>query len=461
MGCGGSKPDEATAAPVKLPVAEAPAAAPAAVDVTDGGDKPTLPVGKEPAPALATAPPAAAPPPPEPAGVTAEPSKKVTMEDFEVGKVLGKGAFGTVTLGVKKDTGEKFAIKSLNKQMLVAVKQVKGAMTEAAVLKQERHPCVVAMYYSFQDETSLHMVLDYMPGGDLYDRIEAEEKIPLDRAKLYGAEIASALGHLHDRLDIIYRDIKPENILIDEQGHAKLTDFGLVRTGSGGGGPGGLTKGKSFVGTLEYMAPEVMKQSGAEYTKAVDWWGLGVLLHEMLHGSTPFCADNHNAVQRAVLSDTAVELSPGTDAKAAALLERLLVKDPDARLGQGGTGTTDVKADPFWKPLTFDAVYAREYTPGWTPADKKPAADGDDEGEGEEADEGEEGSDDDYEDEWHMFAGNAAPPKMTDFAGFSFVRDTTFVPKDMQTRQTRQSVRRASLNSSKNPSLEAVKEEKI
>ena len=161
------------------------------------------------------------------------PAVKATMEDFDVGRLLGRGAFGKVHLATHKSSGEMYAIKSLNKGMLVASKQVGGALTEKEVLKQRGHVCIVRLHWAFQDETSLHMVLDLCPGGDLYDRIEAEGTIPLERTRLYAAEITLGLGHLHDVLLVIYRDLKPENILLDAQGHAKLTDFGLaVRAGA-------------------------------------------------------------------------------------------------------------------------------------------------------------------------------------------------------------------------------------
>jgi hypothetical protein len=462
MGCSGSKSVETAVVGAKTTVvdnAAAPAAAtPAAAAPAAAAPAAAAPAAEAPAaPAPAVAPAAAEAPP-------------VTLADFEVGKELGKGSFGTVTLGVKKDTGEKFAIKSLNKRMLVAVKQVKGAMTEASVLKQERHPCVVSMYYAFQDDENLHMVLDYMPGGDLYDRIEDEGKIPLERSRLYAAEITSALCHMHDVLGVIYRDLKPENILLDEQGHAKLTDFGLVK-GAGGGGGGsrsGLLRAKTFVGTLEYMAPEVMVQSGAQYTKAVDWWGLGVLLHELLCGETPFCADSNAAIQRNVL-DASKELSfPPivTDAKADGLIRQLLTRDPAARLGEGDSGSNDVQSDGFWAALSFDAVRRREYTPGWKPADGKftrvSGGEGE-EGEGEGEGEGEEGSDDDegFDEEWHMMLKDAPPPKLGDFKGFSFVRAETFQPKNLERQPTRLVRKRSTMVPTKLKSTIEGEEEKV
>ena len=215
-------------------------------------------------------------------------------------RVLGRGAFGKVSLVQHKTSQEKYALKTLNKKMLVAVKQSKGAITEREVLKQKGHPCIVRLYWAFQDDESLHMVLDYLPGGDLYDRIEELREaapgtgFPVARARLYAAEIALGVGHLHDAHGVIYRDLKPENVLVDAEGHARLTDFGLARVAA----PGEAARGKSFCGTAEYMAPEVVQRGKEGHDKAVDWWGLGVMLWEMLHGSTPFDDENHAKVQK-------------------------------------------------------------------------------------------------------------------------------------------------------------------
>jgi serine/threonine protein kinase len=196
----------------------------------------------------------------------------VSLDDFEIGRLLGRGAFGKVWLATYKESGTAYAMKSLNKNMLVAVKQVQGALSEREVLKQRGHTCVVRMHWAFQDSESLHMVLDYMPGGDLYERIVQEGTVSLERAKLYCAQIALGLGHLHDTIKVIYCDLKPENVLLDAEGHARLTDFGLSTH---------KERGVAQCGSTEYMAPEVVtlteqRKSGdgdgpRDYDKSIDW----------------------------------------------------------------------------------------------------------------------------------------------------------------------------------------------
>ena len=191
---------------------------------------------------------------------------RTTIADFDVQHRLGRGAFGRVHLAVHRPSGDKFAMKTLSKRMLVQAKQVDGVLTEKQVLRQRGHPFIVRLYFAFQDAEHLHMILDYCPGGDLYDRIEAEGALPLPRVRLYLAEISSGLGHLHDAVEVIYRDLKPENVLLDAGGHAKLTDFGLALRHS---------SRKTFAGSTEYLAPEVAKlrnERHGEHDKAVDWW---------------------------------------------------------------------------------------------------------------------------------------------------------------------------------------------
>jgi len=209
---------------------------------------------------------------------------KVTLEDFDLLKVLGKGGFGKVMLVRKKNSTDIYAMKVLKKEAVIRRNQVQHTKTETHILKQIRHPFLTRMYFAFQSEGKLYMVLNYLPGGELFYRLKREGRFSVERVRLYTAEIALGLGHLHS-LDMIYRDLKPENILLDEIGHICLTDFGLskemVTTANAA---------RTFCGTPEYLAPEILQ--GIGHGKAVDWWSLGTLVFEMLTGLPPFYSRN-------------------------------------------------------------------------------------------------------------------------------------------------------------------------
>lgn len=279
----------------------------------------------------------------------------VTLDDFEIARVLGKGSFATVALAVYKESGESFALKSLNKRHLMMTRQVEATKTEREILRTTRHPFLVRLHWAFQSEQCLHFVLTYMAGGDLYDRMEDEGKLKVERVQLYMAELSLALGHLHDALGVIYRDVKPDNVLVDGQGHACLADFGLAKLNG---------EASTFCGTQNYMAPEVVKSM--VHDKACDWWGLGCLVYELLEGQTPFAHDNPLMVQRNILKQPIV-MPEAMPAATADLVTRLLERDAAKRLGGGADGTRDVQAHPFWAPLDFEKVLTRAYTPEWQP----------------------------------------------------------------------------------------------
>lgn len=167
-------------------------------------------------------------------------------------------------------------MKILSKQKILSNNLVKYAQAERNVLSYIQHPFIVNLNYAFQTRSKLYLILEYCPGGDLAQVLELEGKFNEKRAKTYAAEVLLAIQSLHKR-DIIFRDLKPDNVVIDKDGHAKLTDFGLSKEGVDDN-----ISAKSFCGSLAYLAPEMLKRSG--HGKAVDWYLFGVLLYEMLTG---------------------------------------------------------------------------------------------------------------------------------------------------------------------------------
>ena len=207
---------------------------------------------------------------------------------------LGQGSFGVVYLVEKlrfegdspepQRTGKFFAMKILNKKQILGQNLVKYAKTERDVLTFTRHPFIVGLKYAFQTPEKLFLLLDYAPGGNMSRALQKDKRFAEDRARVYLAEVLLALEDLHKR-DIIFRDLKPDNIVFDKDGHALLTDFGLSKVGVMNN-----TQARSFCGSPAYLAPEMLRRQG--HGKSVDWYLLGVLLYEMLVGIPPYYSNN-------------------------------------------------------------------------------------------------------------------------------------------------------------------------
>lgn len=212
-----------------------------------------------------------------------EASEKIQPQEFVPIHILGKGSFGEVYL-VEKNFKELYAMKVLSKQKIMGNNYIKYAMTERNVLSYTHHPFIVNLNYAFQTKNKLYLILDYCPGGDLGKLLMRNRKLEESVAKIYIAEIVLAIQYLHRR-EIIFRDLKPDNIVIDSEGHCCLTDFGLSKEGIDDN-----ISAKSFCGSLAYLAPEMLARKG--HGKSVDWYLLGVLLYEMLVGKTPYYSTN-------------------------------------------------------------------------------------------------------------------------------------------------------------------------
>ncbi|CBY23952.1 unnamed protein product [Oikopleura dioica] len=246
--------------------------------------------------------------------------RKMNIDQFTTVKQLGKGAFGTVSLVRKKDTGAYYALKMLNKKEVVQRKQIAHVKAERDILKEADNDWIVKLYYSFQDEEHLYFALEYIPGGDLMALLIRKHIFKKPLSQFYTAELVQAVASVHE-MGFIHRDIKPDNVLIGRDGHIKLTDFGLC-TGfrwthdSDFYKPGSQTTNRlydrknmlhrrkqacSVVGTPNYIAPEVLRVS---YTKSCDWWSVGVILFEMIIGQPPFAAQTPLQTQEMILAHT-------------------------------------------------------------------------------------------------------------------------------------------------------------
>ncbi|XP_041096474.1 STKc_SGK domain-containing protein isoform X2 [Polyodon spathula] len=284
---------------------------------------------------------------------------QVKPSDFDYLKVIGKGSFGKVLLVRHKENSKYYAVKVLQKTMILKKKEQKHIMAERSVLlKNLKHPFLVGLHFSFQTTDKLYFVLDYVNGGELFYHLQRERVFLEPRARFYAAEMASALGYLHS-LHIIYRDLKPENILLDCQGHIVLTDFGLCKEGVD---PNSTTS--TFCGTPEYLAPEVLRKQA--YDRTVDWWCLGSVLYEMMYGLPPFYSRNTAEMYNNILHKDLV-LKPNVSNAGCELLQGLLQKDRKHRLG-ARDDFLELKSHAFFSPINWDDLTAKKITPPFIPS---------------------------------------------------------------------------------------------
>ncbi|KAH0786277.1 AGC family protein kinase [Histomonas meleagridis] len=284
---------------------------------------------------------------------------KVSLDDFQILKVIGRGYYGKVFLVRLKSTGQLYALKAMNKAKLAEDNTIKQILIERDILFQNEHPFLVRGYYTFQTEAKVFIVLAYVPGGELFRRLKEEGKFTERRTQLYAAELVLALSHLHQH-GILYRDLKPENILVDVDGHLKITDFGFSK-------PNIVNEGQTtttFCGTPEYLAPEVFRQQ--PYSRSVDWWSLGIILFEMLSGYQPFFDTNIRNMCRSILYDE-IEFPPFFSPNAVDLISKLLEKDPKKRIGSGPTDAEEIKSHNFFIGINWDNVYNKKTKPRWIP----------------------------------------------------------------------------------------------
>ncbi|KAG7131508.1 Serine/threonine-protein kinase psk1 like [Verticillium longisporum] len=286
------------------------------------------------------------------------PPRKMAADDFETLRCLGKGTYGTVLLVKQRTTGRLYAQKQLKKASVrVHKKLIEQTKTERQILESvNRHPFVVNLYYAFQDHEKLYLILEYGQGGELFTHLNTEKMFSEPAAAFYMAELMLAISHLHTNLGVVYRDLKPENCLLDAEGHLLLTDFGLSKVAVDS-----EDQCNSMLGTVEYMAPEVIQ--GRKYGKAVDWWSYGALGYDLMTGNPPFRGGNNAKIQEKIVKQKLVmPYFLGPDAKD--LLTRLLRKDPAKRLGSNmPKDLTILKNHRFFRGINWTKLAAREMEP--------------------------------------------------------------------------------------------------
>ena len=281
--------------------------------------------------------------------------KKVKLEDFEFIRLIGIGSYGKIYVASKKSSKKLYAIKILNKKNIYNPNERQNIRTERTVLAKLNHPFIMKLYYAFQTKRSLYFITQFMHGGELNYHIykEPNNYFTEEKAKFYAAEIILAINYLHVN-NCIYRDLKPENVLIDKNGHIKLIDFGLSKICEGY-----PCKTNTLCGTPEYLAPEVLFEN--EYGIEVDWWSLGVIIYEMLSGYLPFKIIAGEKISKNIYKKK-IKIFKHFSKNAENLIKKLLEYNPKKRIT-----FPEIIKHPFFKGINWDKIEKLETNPPFIP----------------------------------------------------------------------------------------------
>ncbi|XP_053705158.1 protein kinase C zeta type isoform X2 [Synchiropus splendidus] len=300
-------------------------------------------------------------------GIKLTPGLALGLSDFELIRVIGRGSYAKVLLVRLKKNEQMYAMKVVKKELVHDEEDIDWVQTEKHVFEQaSTNPFLVGLHSCFQTESRLFLVIEYVNGGDLMFHMQRQRKLPEEHARFYAAEICIALNFLHEK-GIIYRDLKLDNVLLDHDGHIKLTDYGMCKEGIR---PGDTTS--TFCGTPNYIAPEILR--GEDYGFSVDWWALGVLMFEMMAGRSPFDIITDNPDMNTeeylfqVILEKPIRIPRSLSVKAASVLKGFLNKDPKERLGcQVQTGFTDIMLHTFFRSIDWEQLEKKELTPPFKP----------------------------------------------------------------------------------------------
>lgn len=282
----------------------------------------------------------------------------IKMSDLRTKAIVGRGTFGIVKLVYHKaDQSKTYALKCVNKKQVVRMMQQKSIQVEREINAQCYHPCIMQFIKTFQDQSNVYFLTEFLGGGDLFFAIREIGMLTKQQTQFYSGSIILALENLHER-GIMYRDLKPENVLLDFEGNTKMVDFGCCKK---------ALRSYTLVGTPEYLAPEVILGKG--YTCAVDWWSLGVMMYEFVCGPLPFGHDTEDQLElfREILEAPLQFPEYVTDEAALGLVSSLLERTPELRTGSSTTGAKEIQQHAFFSDFDWDAVAGRYMNPPWRP----------------------------------------------------------------------------------------------
>ncbi|XP_045162767.2 protein kinase C iota type-like isoform X2 [Mercenaria mercenaria] len=303
------------------------------------------------------------------ASTTGDGSKMVSMDDFNILRVIGRGSYAKVILVEQKRSKRLYAMKVIKKELVNDDEDIDWVQTEKHVFETAtNYPFLVGLHSCFQTPSRLFFVIEFVNGGDLMFHMQRQRRLPEEHARFYSAEIVLALNYLHQR-GIVYRDLKLDNVLLDSEGHIKLTDYGMCKENLW---PGDLTN--TFCGTPNYIAPEVLR--GEEYDYSVDWWALGVLMFEMLAGRSPFdvVGGAENPDQNTedylfqIILEKTIRIPRSLSVKAASVLKGFLNKNQKERLGcHPQNGFPDIQSHAFFRTIDWDMLQQKQISPPYKP----------------------------------------------------------------------------------------------
>jgi len=294
-------------------------------------------------------------------GTAKKPPAQPTIHDLftQTNRTIGVGTMSRVRVAevssVKGEDGNNvhIALKMMKKTELVRLKQVEHAKNEVQILTRIAHPFITTLYHYYMDERHVGLLQEYVPGGQLYRLIGNNARLPNNSARFYAAQVVMAVQYLHGE-HVIYRDLNPENVLLDEQGYVKLVDFGFAKRLN----LDDMTaKTWTLCGTPEYLAPEIIQSKG--HSKEVDWWALGILIYEMLAGYPPYYDQNQFQIYQKILAGNTT-YPQHFEQQSKELISKLLHSDRTRRIGASKNGAEDIKKHKWYRGLNWAALYNRQ-----------------------------------------------------------------------------------------------------
>lgn len=288
-------------------------------------------------------------------------SNTAQFDDFDWKRTIGLGSFGRVVYAIHKRSHHGYAIKILNRSTIVRMEQVERTLMEKRILQSVTSKFLIDLRYVFKTNSNLFLVMPFIQGGELFTYMMKSDSFPDSQVMFYAAQVVLVFEYLHS-MDIVYRDLKPENVLLDCDGYLRIVDYGFAKR------LGSDRKTYSFVGTPEYVAPEMLipNQRRAGYGFSVDWWSLGVFVWELKGRQTPFAGDNLFQLFDRIVKGK-YTLPKNWDAQLGDLLKRIFQVDVTKRIGCGGSGSNEIKGHAWFSAVSWGLLYAKKVEPAFIP----------------------------------------------------------------------------------------------